>query len=80
MKKALMLTSEALEPALSHSELSHSFIVMTTEVERCVHAYSVGEDKGHDVIRYAFSLLNMDLHLFWHTYTMSACIDNADHI
>ncbi len=66
MKKTLVLTlPEALEPAVNHGELSHSFIVMTTaEVERCVHAYSVGEGKGHDVICYAFSLLNMDQCLF----------------
>lgn len=71
MKKALMLTSpETLEPAVSHSELSRSFIVMTTaEVERCVHTYSVGEDRGHDVICYVFSLLNMDQHLYWHIHT-----------
>lgn len=37
---------------LYHSELSYSFIAMTTaDVGRCVHAYSAGDSKGHDGIR-----------------------------
>lgn len=78
MKKTLMLTlPEPLKAAANHGELSHSFIVMTTaEVERCVHAYSVGEGKGHDVICYAFSLLNMES-AYSDIHTVSACINNG---